>query len=627
MKLTEQRCPACNGTLKIDEKNPHVAVCEYCKSRYILEWENGLAPIGNGNEQKAGPKGAASQGKNGRKKTGRLALLVCCAAALAVLAVLPSLLRPDSAEQTAQGSVSAEAADTGGTGQENVLPAGILADFCQEVFGQPVEAIPPDRIRSIQWLEVKSTMDYHEIGYSVDNPMEDSQAQLTWVEFDRDAYGSISLEGLSAFSGLKKLTVSRSLRREDLKGLKLESIGGYFASLEETAGLVENPEELREVRTTGSQFSLQGIDKMPKLESLSIDGEQVEEMRLLVQAEALKKLSLDLYDGSADFSVFSALPGLEELAVSCQNLKDISFVSNMENLKSLELEYGTFLDLEPLRSCQNLERLWLLSCDELKDLSVVETLTGLRDLGLEVPYGCGEPNLGGLTELKKLYLGNFSQTGFLQNLSGLEELTLDGCRVDDGSAFAGLTSLKTLTCTSFGHSEMDYSFVASLPALETLDLEGMVTYGDISGIFNMPSLKSLDISYMECEIDFDRIQENQTLEELYMDSMTLYENVSVSGSGAITYVDWDEVDLKEHLDFLGKLKGLKVLSIRENELTDLGFVSPMTALTEIDFGDNYVTDLTPLAQLPALKEVNCQENPISNYEVLGDSVKMVRDSV
>lgn len=132
---------------------------------------------------------------------------------------------------------------------------------------------------SIQWLEVKSTMDYHEIGYSVDNPMEDSQAQLTWVEFDRDAYGSISLEGLSAFSGLKKLTVSRSLRREDLKGLKLESIGGYFASLEETAGLVENPEELREVRTTGSQFSLQGIDKMPEAGTLSIDGEQDEEMK------------------------------------------------------------------------------------------------------------------------------------------------------------------------------------------------------------------------------------------------------------------------------------------------------------------------------------------------------------
>ncbi len=39
MKLTELRCTACNGTLKLDEKNPNMAVCEYCKSRYVLEDE------------------------------------------------------------------------------------------------------------------------------------------------------------------------------------------------------------------------------------------------------------------------------------------------------------------------------------------------------------------------------------------------------------------------------------------------------------------------------------------------------------------------------------------------------------------------------------------------------------
>ena len=69
-----------------------------------------------------------------------------------------------------------------------------------------------------------------------------------------------------------------------------------------------------------------------------------------------------------------------------------------------------------------------------------------------------------------------------------------------------------------------------------------------------------------------------------------------------------------------------------NDLLEMGVVpivneNDTISTYEIDFGDNYVTDLTPLAQLPALKEVNCQENPISNYEVLGDSVKMVRDSV
>lgn len=39
MKLTELKCTACNGTLKLDEKNPHVTVCEYCRSHYVLEDE------------------------------------------------------------------------------------------------------------------------------------------------------------------------------------------------------------------------------------------------------------------------------------------------------------------------------------------------------------------------------------------------------------------------------------------------------------------------------------------------------------------------------------------------------------------------------------------------------------
>lgn len=39
MKITELRCSACDGTLKIDEKNPNIAVCEYCKSRFIIERE------------------------------------------------------------------------------------------------------------------------------------------------------------------------------------------------------------------------------------------------------------------------------------------------------------------------------------------------------------------------------------------------------------------------------------------------------------------------------------------------------------------------------------------------------------------------------------------------------------
>lgn len=50
----------------------------------------------------------------------------------------------------------------------------------------------------------------------------------------------------------------------------------------------------------------------------------------------------------------------------------------------------------------------------------------------------------------------------------------------------------------------------------------------------------------------------------------------------------------------------------------------MGVLEIIDFSDNYVTDVSPLAGLQNLKQVTGTDNPVSNYEVLGTSVTVVR---
>ena len=42
MKITELKCAACGGSLKIDEKNPNIAECEYCHTRFTLETEKGM---------------------------------------------------------------------------------------------------------------------------------------------------------------------------------------------------------------------------------------------------------------------------------------------------------------------------------------------------------------------------------------------------------------------------------------------------------------------------------------------------------------------------------------------------------------------------------------------------------
>lgn len=656
MKITELKCSACDGTLKIDENNPGYAECEYCHTRYTIEWEKPTGHVASGEreahltqvsaptnipkiEYQKIPDEVIKKQRTGWEYDGWKRLTLCMVVLVAVIAIWrgPAIIQRYQMDHPSSTSTSGKNSGSSSNLSVPTQPAvnplqsasesglkGILADFLEEVFDKPIEDITASELSKIAWLEMKSTMDYREVGYSFENPLDNPDAELTWVKFSRNDYSNISLSGLNALSGLKVIGVGQSLQSSQVAGLELEGIKGYFSSLEEVVSLVEKPELIRMVDMTGSPSSLQGLDSLPGLEDLTIDADVIEESKMFASAASLKRLSLDMYDGSMDFSVFGVMTNLETLEIYSKNLRDISFVAKMDSLKSLKLKYGDFLSVEALNGLTGLEELSLLSCDNISDLTPVESLTGLKKLTVELPYGCKTPNLENLTELEVLYLDGFSEMSFLRGMTNLQELTLDGCHAKTPADFTGLVNLRTLRCTTFGYMEQDYSFVTELPAIEHVDLHGTITYGDITGIFNLPTLKSLDISNMQCGIDFSKIAGNTTLEELSIDDMTIYTNVSISGGGGIYSIDWDPVSLTDNLDFLEKLTGLKKLSIRENDLTDLSFVTLMPGLESIDFGDNYVTDLSPLSGLRALKEINCEDNPISNYEVISGSIRVLK---
>lgn len=255
-------------------------------------------------------------------------------------------------------------------------------------------------------------------------------------------------------------------------------------------------------------------------------------------------------------------------------------------------------------------------------MKAVEGLTGLKELTLEKPYDCEEPSLGALTGLTKLTLESFSSCSFLQNMTELTTLTLNGCDLPENIDLSGLTKLKRLTCTT-AYTDRSLQFIGGISSLESVNLRGMVTYEDISGIFALPAVKEINISGIECEIDFDKVSENTSLETLKMSGVTLYENVKVSGGGGIIYVDWDDVFLADHLDFFRSFPNLKRLDISENEIKELSFAESLGKLEEIDFSENYVSELRPLAAIPSLKLVNCTGNPIMNFQALDDSVMII----
>ncbi len=625
MKLTELKCPSCGGPLTISAKNPNIARCEYCDVHLALEWES-EQPEQNPKTNYQKPEVLIYEIKNTKEIPDWKRNIIGAVVIMAALVLTLPLVFPKGKEQKARSEAAKEAWLEGKAVSEaeeeepEVELTGNLGELASAVFGLPAEEIPASDLARIQWLEMKYVDDQTMVGYSFDLP-ETEGAELTWMAFPRDS--DFGQECLCLFTGLKKINLLNSLRQEDLKGLALTSIGGYFHSPLEVAGIVDDPSTVKEIRFLASVENLEGLDQFTNLESIITISSDMTEVDALKHVPSLKSLKLGGFDELSDFSIFGTMDGIEELSLESENLKALNFLSGMKSLRRLEIMEGQILSLDGVQERPELEALTIDSCDELQNMDAVAQLSGLKELSLEVPYGCSEPQLAGLTSLEHLSLSGFSDCSSVESLTQLKSLNLDSCYFSSPPDLSGLTNLKELTYYSFSGTGLSIGFIEKIPSLEKLDLGGISTYDDISGIFNMPGLRELNISGMECEINFDRVAENHTLEKLSMNAVKLYKNVKVSGGGGIIYVDWDDVVLNDHIGFLSRFQGLKHLSIKSNQLTDLSFVTSMAMLETIDLSDNYVTEIRPLAELKHLRQAVCTGNPVSNLNVLGDRVSLI----
>lgn len=654
MKITELKCPACGGDLKIEKGNKNFAVCEYCNTSFALEWEHEEAILTRRINYEV-PRQPSVQQRTGWEYygwkrglalgiTGILLLLAVNARGIyrrwqtdqdvsaSKLNVAETIKERETGYETdlrTEDRTEDETEDRPGVmkvsdGEETEMPlTGCLGAMAEAVFGKPADEIPDSELARIQWLEMAYDWDYFLIGYSFSNPLEED-AELTWLSFSRDM--PTGKECLSRFTGLKKLNTEQPLDKKHIASLNLNSIGCYASSPAEIAGLFADPSQLKEIRMNGGVDSLEGLEQFPNLETLYIDGYNLTDFGPLVNLSSLKSLTLESCDGMTDFSIFHVMTSLEELDINAENLKSLDFLSGMGNLKSLSLTDAGMLTLDGLEKQPQLETLKLEDCDNLKNMTALESLTSLKELYIDLPYDCPQPDLSGMTQLNKLALSQFRDCSFLSGMTELVSLRLTGCEPGTDTSLANLTKLEELSLSTNMGSWQNLDFITGFPALKTLSLQGVTTYDDISGIFSIPTLRRLDISGMECEIAFDRIQDNPSLEELYMDGLLLYENAQIYGDNGFISIDWDDVILNEHTDFLTHFPSLRILSIAENELTDISFAEKLPALEQIDFSDNFVTDLKPLSGPGGLKLVVCTGNPISNYRVLGDKVTIINES-
>jgi internalin A len=152
------------------------------------------------------------------------------------------------------------------------------------------------------------------------------------------------------------------------------------------------------------------------------------------------------------------------------DISDISALSNLTNLQSLDLSGNQISDISALSNLTNLQSL-NLRANQISDISALASLTNLQSLYL------GE-------DQSLLYPGKnqISNISALSNLTNLQSLDLSDNQISNISALANLTNLQSLDLSD--NQISDISALANLTNLQSLDLSDN-QISDIISLFDL----------------------------------------------------------------------------------------------------------------------------------------------
>ncbi len=152
-------------------------------------------------------------------------------------------------------------------------------------------------------------------------------------------------------------------------------------------------------------------------------------------------------------------------------ITDISFVSEMKDLKSFSIGSPSIVNLDSLKNCKNLETLYL-SHTNLANLDYFSENTELKILYVEI----GNP---------------VQDISALQNMGKLEELYISSSKLKNISP---ISSLYNLTCLSMScNSINDLSPLVGCKRLKYLSLIDCAQVTDISQLVEMSNLEEINI--------------------------------------------------------------------------------------------------------------------------------------
>lgn len=652
MKITNLQCPSCGGKLEPMKNNPKIVVCEYCKSQFLVEEDQTInyhihqypaaSPMPGGAGQNNGPARSPAA-------IGVFTALVVLTSVTGILLRSYSFSSGNPRRETPPVFAEAE-------GGENRVPEkdteNSMSPLCRSavkaIFGRSADLVTQEDLDRIKYINISPGSQSATIEYSFKDPYSDPDFQAAAVTLEPESW---SWSDLSLFTGLTKLDATNCRDGVSLKELtQLKGLACAGLEISQIADMIGEPKQLMELSLDGTQ-SLEGISVFENLETLTVEDIISPDLKQLVPLKNLSSLSVTEDERRepfntgepaplTDYSALSVLTGLKELEVESPSVRDLGFLRSLTSLTHLSLSGTEIISLEPVTGLAGLISLKLEDNASVQDYSPIRHLTGLTSLTIDKSTTQDDPDLSALTGLENLDMSGFISISFLRNMGNLRKLSIHGCNLDEIAAISSLTNLESLTCYSswtYLVPLRDVGFIDSMTNLRFLDFCGISQgngwggyqrnteiLGDISNVLNHPGLEELYLNNCMFQLDFEKLQENPSLQKLELREVKLKENFHVQSSGGITDLWYDDVTLDEHTDFLANYPNLRELYLDGNQLTNIQFAASLKNLTHLGINNNYVTELSPLNQAESLKYLDIRQNPISTTIETGEDVRILR---
>lgn len=306
-------------------------------------------------------------------------------------------------------------------------------------------------------------------------------------------------------------------------------------------------------------------------ETLDLDGSysNVSDLSPLSHLNSLRTLDLTLTDVE-DLGPLRTLIGLESLNLSETQITDLSPIAHLPNLVSLDVSHTAVEDLSPLREL-HLED---LRCSELSatDFSPVGNIKTLKSLTLDF----NDPPM---------------DTSFLSELDQLAHLSLVGVRVSD------------------------VSFLKKLPVVHDVDLtDTQVNLGAVLALLQSHSNKSnlTIVTASGVVLDGPTIRTSAFLSEndpwafirrFFADHNIEWSpaRVSIDGIGGV-HLDLSDAPIS-NIEGLNRCRFIVELNLRNTHVKDIAPLSEMHRLETLNIDKTLVTNIKPIQRLRGLQNL------------------------